>query len=170
MQTQGVGRMATLTKSHEEQVRILRQTVAEQKEQLGEQMQSLNASLEELVESKITLERRMQELVNAIEEKNSELVQYKEVAEKLKSQRDLADKKGAEEKSRSQSLHQEVEWLGEEKIELQAELDRIGKQLKGESIDRGRLERDLKAQQDTVRDLHARHTATEAERARLEKQ
>ena len=168
LQDQAAGRISSIVKSYEEQIRVLRQKVSDLDYQLSQQMSSLDAGLDELLDSKISLEKKVQEMAQDLLEKERELALYQEAATKLRTQRDLTDKKATEEKVRSQRLFAAVEKIEGEKGELLTEIELLSKQLKKEAGERTRLERELRVQQEKTQDLQTKCEKLASENLRLD--
>jgi len=147
---------------------VLRQKVSDLDYQLSQQMSSLDAGLDELLDSKISLEKKVQEMAQDLLEKERELALYQEAATKLRTQRDLTDKKATEEKVRSQRLFAAVEKIEGEKGELLTEIELLSKQLKKEAGERTRLERELRVQQEKTQDLQTKCEKLASENLRLD--
>ena len=147
---------------------MLRQKVSDLDYQLSQQMSSLDAGLDELLDSKISLEKKVQEMAQDLLEKERELALYQEAATKLRTQRDLTDKKATEEKVRSQRLFAAVEKIEGEKGELLTEIELLSKQLKKEAGERGKLDRELRVQLEKAQDLQTRFEKLASENRRLD--
>lgn len=156
LQTQARGELASLARAHEEDTRALRERVAELEEQAGQQLQSLDSTLTELFEAKGVLEQRLQEAEAAIEAKTQEIAQYDLATAKLRSRCDSLDQRLAEEKAKSQRLGATVEQLEGEKAESQGQVEQHLGEIRVLMATKPQLERELRTQQQLVRDLQAK--------------
>ena len=177
LQIQAGAKIGALTRSYEEQIRILRQKVSELNEQLTSQITSLDASLDELLESKLALERKLEEAKQMIDQRTRKAAQLEQDTAKLRAQLEAADKKVAEERARTQGqqarshmLQSQLEEADSERRALRPEIDNLRVQLRTQIGEISQAKKELETYKSLIATTEKKLEAAEGERLAVQTQ